>query len=217
MTPLHLATLALFVVTAAAAVTLAKKDKRNRPVAWYLAAVVALELFRFGLRRLLPIPPPSGPLEGWARIVRHADLATYLGLIMVLPAMTMALFLRRRPWLIGVLYVAICAVLISSYPTIRGDELMLIYTAIELAGVIASIGFFIMWLRSPRLLEEGNSVPIMSGATLMAASLAAAVLPQMTGPKLLAQWQLVVAGNALTLALVLVFQLRYLLAGKGKL
>ena len=215
MTPLRLAMLVLLVVTAAAAVALAKKDRCHRPVAWFLVGLATLDLARLGLSRLLPAT--SAPREGSALIVRHAEAAAYLGAIMLLPAMTMALFLRRRPWAIGALYLAIWVVLTASYPAIRGHELMLIYTFIELAGVVASVGFFIMWLRSPRVLEDSRSVPIMSGLALIGASLAIVVLPQLTGPETMAKWPIVVATNALALAFVLVFQLRHLFAGKREL
>jgi len=44
-------------------------------------------------------------------------MAAFLGLIMALPAM------------IGVVYVAVLAVLIASYPAIRGHQLLQIYNA----------------------------------------------------------------------------------------
>jgi len=216
VTPIRLVHLVLLGVTTAAAVTVSRKDKHNWPVAWYLVAVVALDLVRLGLRQLLPNPPPAGQLEGWDLLLRHIDQAAYLGLIMVVPAMNMALFLRKRPWAIGVVFVAVCAVLTGSYPAIRGNELLEIYTAIELAGVVASAGFFIMWLRSPRLLEEGASVPIMSGVVLTSGNLVTVVLPPLTGAGVLTKWPIVVALHAVCFGIVLVFQLRYLLTKKGK-
>ena len=216
MTALHIATLTLFVATTAAAVAVAKKEKRHRPVAWYLVSVVGLEQVRFGLSQLLPATTEQR--EGLALAVRHADMAAYLALIMVVPAMNMALFLRKRPWIIGVVYLATAVVLIASYPAIRGNELLEIYTAIELAGVIASVGFWIMWVFSPRLTEDrAISVHVTSAVVLTSTNMATVVLPALTGPEVLAKWSIIVALHATAFAFVLVFQLRYLLMRKGKL
>ncbi len=74
-----------------------------------------------------------------------------------------------------------------------------------------------MWLRSPRFLEETRSVPIMCGLALTAGTLATTVLPKLSGDELLHNWPVVVAANAIALALVLVFQLRFLITGREKL
>jgi len=220
VTPLRLASMALLAGATAAAVALARKNKLNRPIAWYLVGIVALDLVRLGVSQLLPTTPPSAPVVGSVLFARHVDVAAYLGQIMLLPAMTMALFLRKRPWIIGVVYLAIAVVLIASYPSIRGNELLEIYTGIELASVVASFGFWIMWLCSPRLTEDrAVSVHITSGVVLTSTNMATVVLPPLTGPGILAKWPIFVALHASSFAFVLVFQLRYLLmkTGKGKL
>lgn len=202
--------LGLCAVTAAMAAIVAFRDSRHRPIAWYLVAILGLDLLRLGLRQLLP----PGPTErqGAALLLRHLDQGAYLGLILAVPAMSMALFLRRRPWVIAVVHVAIWTAVVIGYPVLRGVALLRLYTAIELAGGIASAGMFIMWTRS----HEGASVPIMSGLVLAAASLATVVVPSLVGEGALVLWPVIVALHGVAFAVVMVLQLRVLLGNSRR-
>jgi hypothetical protein len=220
MTSLQLTTLAMLIAAACAAVTLARRDIRNRPVAWYLVAVTAVDLLRWVRTPLLP--PTTVPREGWELVLRHAEQLLYLAAILALPAMAMALFLRRRPlglptwvWCSG-FGLSIWSSLIGHYPEIRGRDLMQVYEAVEFAGIAVSVGCFIMWLRSPWLLEEGPSAPVLSGLALIAGVGATAAVPRITGDWLLASWEQVVAANATGLVLVIVLQLWPLLIGRAR-
>jgi hypothetical protein len=215
MTFLQLFTLALLVVAAGAAAMLARRDIRNRPVARYLAAVTAIDLIRW--IGVLLFPPAPIPREGWDQVLRHAESAAYLAAILALPAMAMALFLQCRllgmpPWVWCTGFgLSVWSWLVGHYPELRGRDLMQLYGDIELAGLAASIGCFIMWLRSPLLLKDGPSAPVLSGLALIAGVGATAAVPRITGDWLLASWEQVVAANATGLALVIVLQLRPLL------
>lgn len=207
MTPLQAAALVLY--AAAAAASIANRDRRNRPVAWYLGAVVLLELLRLGFGAVLPA---DGQCEGLLLIARHADSAAYLAVSMALPAMAMALFLRRRPWAMGAAHLLVWGALVLSYPTVRGDSLMAVYAAVDLGGIAVSIGCFLMWTRSRRFYAEWGSAPMLSGQALIAAAMAICLLPRLTGKTLLSGWSMVVAANAFMVACVAAFQLRSLLA-----
>lgn len=204
MTALRLAVLLLYAAAAAAAVLLALRSRRHKPVAWYLSAVFALDLVRLGLSLLLP--SSSEPREGLIVLLRHVDQAAYLGLILALPEMTIKLFLRRQPWsTVGAVYAVFLVLIVVFYPELRGAELMMLYSAIELAGGVASAGFFWMWASES---GEGLSTSTACGIVLTAGSLAVSVLPSLAGEALLSRWPISVALHGVFCLLVLVLQLR---------
>jgi hypothetical protein len=211
MTSLQLTTLAMLIAAACAAMMLARRDIQNRPVAWYLAVVTAVDLLRWV--RVMLLPPAVAPREGLEQVLRNAESAAYLTAILALPAMAMALFLQRRPlgmpawvWCTG-FGLSVWSWLIGHYPELRGRALMQLYGDIEMAGLAVAIGCFIMWLRSPRLLKDGPSPSVLSGLALIASVGATTAVPRLTGDWLLASWDMVVATNATGLALVIMIQL----------
>jgi hypothetical protein len=210
VTPLQLATMALYVASAGAAVALARRDPGHRPVAAYLTAIVGLDGLR--LARAAVLPASDGPRVGWELLVRHVECGAYLASILALPALAVVLFCR---WRVGPLVAAGGALwlwLCGSYPELRGAGLMRIYQAVELGGVVLCGGCLAEYLRSPRLLIEGAPVPILSGLALIAGTGAVTLIPRLTGESLLESWPAVVATNATMLGVVLVLQLRQLLS-----
>jgi hypothetical protein len=146
--------------------------------------------------------------EGFTSYLRHVDQAAYLGLIALLPAMAMVLFLRRRPWPVAGAWLAALVWTVAFYPSLRGADLLWFYTGLELAGALASVGLFITWLgRGTR-----TTTPIMCGLVLISASLTSVLLPPLVGEGTLARWPVIVALHAVSLAVVLVLQLRALTA-----
>lgn len=208
MTSLQAVAVALCGAGAAVALILARRDPRHYPIGTYLAVVCGLDLLRLGRAALLPAT--MAPRQGWELLARHLDSGAYLATILALPAMALPLFLRRRPLPVVAAGGAAWLVLMAAYPKVRGQQLMQIYGAVELAGVVFAVGCLIMWLRSKRLLEEGPSVPVRSALALIAAAGTAAAVPRLAGATLLEAWPLVVAVNALVLTFVLVSQLRLL-------
>ncbi len=208
MTSLQAVAVALCALAAAVALILARRDPRHYPIAVYLAAVFSLDLLR--LARTALLPATTAPRQGWELIARHLDCGAYLATILALPAMALALFLRRSPVPVMVAGAGAWLVLMFRYPELRGHQLVEVYGAIELAGVVFAVGCLIMWLRSDRLLKDGPSVPVMSALALIAAAAGACIVPRITGATLLEAWPLVVAVNALVMALVLLAHLRLL-------
>jgi len=210
VSPIRLATLLLFAATAAVAIPVARRDKRHRPVAAYLVAVLAIDVIRLVIAQILPPATPTDPYTGALRAMWHVEQAAYLGSILALPAMFMALFWRRRPRLIGGIGLIGAAVLAALYPEVRGAALLRVYSAAELAAALACVGFFVMWLASPRLAEDGVSVSVVCATTLLGAHLMVVVMPQLGGAKTLITWPVVVATHAVITAIVLALQIRVL-------
>jgi hypothetical protein len=207
VTPWRAIQLALCAGAAVAAVALVRRDARHKPVVWYLVAVFGLDLLRLGLHQLLP----SGPAvrQGSVVVLRHADQAVYVALLMAVPAMAVRLFLRRRPWMIAAAGLVLWLAIVVSYPGLRGDVLLELYSVVELAGALLAVGCFVTWAKSPQA-EEG-SAPIQSGIILAGASLATVIVPSLFGALSLERWDAIMALHALAFAAVLVLQLRSLL------
>jgi hypothetical protein len=196
MTPLHAVQLALAMAAGVAA------WRRRGPVAWYLSAVVGLDLLRLGLAQLLP-PEPPGALSGGLLLARHLSEAAYLGLILAVPALSMALFLRRRPWPVAGAWLAAVLVVVAAYPELRGPELLRAYSALEVVGGLAAVGCFVVWLRR----RERLTVDHACGIVLVSASLATVALPPLLGAGTLERWPVIVALHALAFGVVLGLQL----------
>lgn len=206
MTTLQLLGLALYVAAGVVAVVLARRDRRHRPVAWYLVTIVAIDLLQLGRAALLP--EATGPREGWQLLLRHAECGLYLASILALPAMAWGLFMKGRPVSMLVPGLFIWGWLIGGYPDLRGEALMRLYDFIELGSVVASAGFFITWLRSERPAEERRSTPVMSGLALLAGTMAVTAMPALGHGSVLESWPIVVAANAAVVAMVLAFEVR---------
>jgi hypothetical protein len=89
VTPLALATLALYAAAGLAAVV-----SRSRPVAAYLGAVLAIDGLRWCQALLLPSPPELR--TGWWLVTWWLEVGLYTGSMLALPAMAWVLF-RARP------------------------------------------------------------------------------------------------------------------------
>ena len=210
MTAIRFITLVLFAISAGAAIAVARRDERHRPVAAYIATVLAVDIGRLIVAQLLPPAAPASPYTGTLRALWHVEQSAYLGSILALPAMFMALFLRRRPWLIGGIWLISAVLLAALYPGVRGAALLRVYSAAELAAALACVGFFVTWLASGRVSEDGVTVSVICATTLLGAHLMVAVMPQLGGAKTLITWPVVVATHAIITAIVLVLQLRVL-------
>lgn len=161
---LHGLTLTLEIAAAALAVVCAWKHAEHRPVAAFLAGTVAADVTRIALQRWMIHPalealraagvePATVPLTGWPRVAFHLDSALFLSWFAALAALSLWIFLRRRPWPVAFLYGLAVTALVLGYPTIRQDTLRQFYLAAQLATLTIGLGALGHWLgrTSPRL------------------------------------------------------------------
>lgn len=95
--------------------------------------------------------------------------------------------------------------LVGDYPELRGEGLMRVYHAVELAAVLLSGLSFARWLMSPRLLSDGLSAAVLSGLALIMASATAVLIPRFAGGTLLDSWPVLLwANTAMILAVLIV-------------
>jgi hypothetical protein len=80
---------------------------------------------------------------------------------------------------------------------------MAFYSALELAGGVAAVGCFVVWLRR----RERLTVDHVCGIVLVSASLATVALPPLLGAGTLERWPVIVALHALAFGVVLALQL----------
>jgi hypothetical protein len=218
-----LAFLATYAVTFMAAATtvvaakLSKQDTRHRPVLGYAVLVFAANVVRHTLNQvLLPLDATSGPpppREGFDLILWFADKAAYISLIVAIPALAMALFLRLRPWIMVAAGGALWLLVVGAYPALRGPVLLEMLWLAELAGGIAAAGMFVMWRLSSKR-DELPAISVWCGIMLVGASLATTVLPSLAGEKAADKWPVVPAVHVVAFTVVLVLQARVLIAAR---
>ena len=171
---LHGLTLTLEITAAALAVVCARKHSEHRPVAAFLAGAVATDLTRLALQEWIIRPareallaagiePATVPLTGWPRVAFHLDSALFLSWFAALAALSLWVFLRRRPWPVAIVHGLAVTALVLSYPTIRYDTLLQFYLAAQLATLTVGLGALGPWLgrASPRLPQVVTSCILM--------------------------------------------------------
>jgi hypothetical protein len=199
MTPIAALTLSLYLAAAASAVALARRDRRHRPVAVYLTAVVALDGLRW-LRALL-LPPAQGIREGWELWLRHAEAGLYLASILALPVVAVVVLRpMARRWPIAAAWLALWLVVVAGYPELRSGALLELYGAVEVVSAGAVVALW--W---PHRRERSPTLRCLEA--LAAGALATALLPWLSRHSdALAGWGDVVATNALAVGVVLAIQ-----------
>jgi hypothetical protein len=197
---LHAALLALCLAAGVAALALARRDRRVRPVAWYLWVTGGLDVARLVREKLLP--PATGIREGWELVGRSAEVGLYLASLMALAALARVVFVRQSIKPVIYAGAGMWAIIVATYPALRGDALLAVYDAVELGGLLVSLLYLYRWL-------FGAGRPLPSPATgcthaLIGASGATVALPWATGQTVLEAWPEIVAINACMMAAVLV-------------
>lgn len=131
---LHGLTLTLETAAAVLAVLCALNRSEHRSIAAFLVGTVAADMTRIALEMwsihpaldalvAAGIEPASMPLTGWPRVAFHLDSALFLAWFAALGALSLWIFLRRRPWPVAVVYALAVAALVLGYPTLRYDTL----------------------------------------------------------------------------------------------
>jgi hypothetical protein len=88
----------------------------------------------------------GAPARGWVRVVAHADQAMFLAYPAALGALTLWIYIKRRPWPLAIGYTMSAMALMISYPAIRGDAIRQAYLAFQLACLTVAVGAFLHWI-----------------------------------------------------------------------
>jgi len=203
MSSLTIATLALYGAAALAAVV-----GRFWAIAGYLGAVLVTDGLRWAQVLLLPSPP--GVRAGWWLVAWWGDVGLYTASLLMLPAMAVVVFGYKRQGALfatGAAWLLLTTACASGYPNLRGPALLRIYDLVELGAVVTSLGCVVAWWRSGRVLDdEGRSPAHLAGLALIAGPSATITLPWIGGD-VLQDWSFIVAANAVTVGIALVFLL----------
>lgn len=144
MTPLHAAALAAEIASAVAAVALARRRPAHRPAAVALAVLLAANLLRAAVVSALPWPPPSGPLQGFDRLLICFDRAFALAAVCAVPGLALGASVERpRRAVAGLVAVWLLASVVvgALYPSplVRGAGIARVYLAADLAGLFVAV------------------------------------------------------------------------------
>src|SRR5262249_22622147 len=85
------------------------------------------------------------PFTGALRLLFHVDEGLYLAWHAGIVALALWVFLKRRPWIVAVVWGVAVAALSATYPVTRGQVLLRAYLAAELVTLAAIVGCFVMW------------------------------------------------------------------------
>lgn len=145
--------LVLSAVTTATAWALSRRNREHRPIAWFLTLALAADAVRWPIQSVLTAD--RAPFTGPLRLLFHADEGLFLAWHAGIAALAMWLFLRRRPWVVGIAWALAVALLSATYPITRGQVLRQAYLAVELATLAVVTGFYVMfwWRKSAPTLQ----------------------------------------------------------------
>lgn len=143
---------ALSALVTALAWLVTQRRPAHRPIALLLTLGLGSDVIRRQLyvHAIGPghVVAAGGPLTGAARVAFHVEQALFLAWPAGLVATALAIFLRRRPWLVAAAWTFAVEALVRSYPVTRGDVLRRAYLAAELLTIAISSGAVIQWGRS---------------------------------------------------------------------
>jgi hypothetical protein len=188
------ATRAALVLAAVAAVLVARRRADHRPIAAFLVATVvanttraALAAYVFGPARAdmraAGLDPTQVPFTGGARLAAWVEMGAFLIWPAGIAAMVIAVYLRRRPWLIAVAWALAAFAMGYAYPLTRGDVLRRCYLAAELAGLAVAVGTIATWF--PR--RAVPTLPIGVALCIVVVELGSLIGPYLGNP--FATWE----------------------------
>jgi hypothetical protein len=148
---LLLVAFALHVVAAGLAAVVAWRRPEHRPVAAFLCGMAIAAALRWVLLTWWVVPFqasfPDAPLTGSALLAAHLDTALWFAWPAGLAGSAVAVFLKRRPWIVAGAWVVATAAVAVAYPATRGDALRRVYLAALLLSLVVSYGAIGMWAR----------------------------------------------------------------------
>jgi hypothetical protein len=161
---LHGLTLSFEITATVIAVAVAWKRPEHRPVAAFLAGTVLIDVVRLALQTWIIRPgraeiaaagldPTVVAFTGWVRAASDLDCILFLAWPAGLAALSLWVYLKRRPWPVAGVYALASTVLLIGYSTIRYAALQQVYLATELAALTVGIGALGRWIgrEAPRL------------------------------------------------------------------
>lgn len=168
MTSLNWLELGFHAAAAVVAVCIGFRTREHRPLAFFLgftaiadgSACTVQDLFLKPARLALG---PGVPYGSDVRVAFHASQALFLSWPAGLAAL--ALVARgRRPWVVFAVWAIILAVLIATYPDVRGAALQRWYFAVELGALVVGLRYAAGWLRR----VASRDKPTLSSAEILA-------------------------------------------------
>ncbi|MFT3765461.1 MAG: hypothetical protein QM820_08105 [Minicystis sp.] len=148
---LMLIAFALHVGAAVLAGVGARGRAEHRPFALFLGAMAIAAAVRWVLLTWWVVPFqatfPDVPLTGGALLAAHADTALFLAWPAGIAATAVAVYLRRRPWIVAGAWAVAAIAIAAAYPSTRGDVLRRCYLAAELVALAVSFGAIGTWAR----------------------------------------------------------------------
>lgn len=135
-------------LVAFAAWRIARLRPYHRAMATWLAVVAAADVARWALS--ITLLAVSGPYTGCHRVAFHAEQAMMLAEPFGLVAVALMATTRRNVTHVVGAYLAVVAVLVTTYPALRGAALGWVYFGVEVAaaGVVACGA--VAWWRARR-------------------------------------------------------------------
>jgi hypothetical protein len=200
---LYGATTVLQAFAALFALALAHRRADHRPVALFLTLMTLANALRWALHVFIILPAqaidPGAPLHGLLRAAAHLDHALFLLWPAGIAALMIAVFLGRRPWPIGAIWVLAVAAIVASYPEGRAWHPRG-YLAAELGALLVSTGVFLQWLAR----REGLTPPRLSALFIAGIDFATLLGPYRSN--LFATWDLAQAMYAVLYAILIAVQ-----------
>jgi hypothetical protein len=136
----------LQILCASAAIVVARREAKHRPVAWFLVGTMLADLARKGLERTGVFDLP-GPYTGWAAVVGHAEKALFLSWDASLLALTIALCLSRPPWSALIAWLVAVDGLALAYPWLRAERLQRFYLATDVLTLVVAVALVVGWVK----------------------------------------------------------------------
>jgi hypothetical protein len=188
--------LVLSAVTTAAAWALSRRHREHLPVAWFLTLAFTADAARWPMQSVLTAE--RAPFTGALRVLFHADEGLFLAWHAGVVALALWVFLKRRPWLVGVAWLLMVAWLSATYPVTRGQVLLRAYLAAELATLGATAGCYVMWW------WRKNTPTLQTWCALIIGGVEIVIIAGPYSAGLFAAWDIAQAAAA-TLYVVLLF------------